>query len=45
MTSQKSPPTASSSHNTGFDDRYQGHQTTYLHVANRDGSNPHAVDF
>jgi acylaminoacyl-peptidase len=25
----------------GFDDRYQGHQTTYLYVANRDGSNPH----
>jgi dipeptidyl aminopeptidase/acylaminoacyl peptidase len=28
---------------TGFDDRYQGHQTTYLYVANRDGSNPHSV--
>ena len=28
---------------TGFDDRYQGHQTTYLYVANRDGSNPHPV--
>jgi dipeptidyl aminopeptidase/acylaminoacyl peptidase len=28
---------------TGFDDRYQGHQTTYLYVANRDGSNPHVV--
>ena len=28
---------------TGFDDRYQGHQTTYLYVANRDGSDPHAV--
>jgi acylaminoacyl-peptidase len=27
----------------GFDDRYQGHQTTYLYVANRDGSNPHSV--
>ena len=27
----------------GFDDRYQGHQTTYLYVANRDGSNPHPV--
>jgi acylaminoacyl-peptidase len=27
----------------GFDDRYQGHQTTYLYVANRDGSNPHVV--
>jgi len=23
----------------GFDDRYQGHQTTYLYVTNRDGSN------
>ena len=28
---------------TGFDDRYQGHQTTFLYVANRDGSNPHSV--
>ena len=28
---------------TGFDDRYQGHQTTYLYVANRDGGNPHVV--
>jgi len=28
---------------TGFDDRYQGHQTTYLYVANRDGSDPHVV--
>jgi dipeptidyl aminopeptidase/acylaminoacyl peptidase len=28
---------------TGFDDRYQGHQTTYLYIANRDGSNPHSV--
>ncbi len=28
---------------TGFDDRYQGHQTTFLYVANRDGSNPHIV--
>jgi dipeptidyl aminopeptidase/acylaminoacyl peptidase len=27
----------------GFDDRYQGHQTTYLYVCNRDGSNPHAI--
>lgn len=27
----------------GFDDRYQGHQTMYLYVANRDGSNPHTV--
>jgi acylaminoacyl-peptidase len=24
----------------GFDDRYQGHQTTHLYVMNRDGSNP-----
>jgi len=28
---------------TGYDDRFQGHQTTYLYVCNRDGSNPHAV--
>jgi dipeptidyl aminopeptidase/acylaminoacyl peptidase len=28
---------------TGFDDRYQGHQTTYLYVANRDGSDPHPI--
>jgi len=28
---------------TGFDDRYQGHQTTYLYVANRDGSNSRPV--
>jgi dipeptidyl aminopeptidase/acylaminoacyl peptidase len=28
---------------SGFDDRYQGHQTIYLYVANRDGSNPHVV--
>jgi len=27
----------------GFDDHYQGHQTTHLYVANRDGSNPHVV--
>jgi acylaminoacyl-peptidase len=27
----------------GFDDRYQGHQTTYLYIANRDGSNPRAL--
>jgi dipeptidyl aminopeptidase/acylaminoacyl peptidase len=26
---------------TGFDDRYQGHQTTHLYLMNRDGSNPH----
>jgi dipeptidyl aminopeptidase/acylaminoacyl peptidase len=24
----------------GFDDRYQGHQTTHLYLMNRDGSNP-----
>ncbi len=28
---------------TGFDDRYQGHQTTCLYIANRDGSNAHSV--
>ncbi|HKM89680.1 MAG TPA: S9 family peptidase [Candidatus Acidoferrales bacterium] len=28
---------------TGFDDRYQGHQTNYLYLANRDGTNPHPV--
>jgi dipeptidyl aminopeptidase/acylaminoacyl peptidase len=28
---------------TGFDDRYQGHQTTKLYVMNRDGSSPHTV--
>ena len=28
---------------TGFDDRYQGHQTTHLYICNRDGSNPHEV--
>ncbi len=28
---------------TGFDDRYQGHQTTYLYLASRDGSNPRPV--
>lgn len=27
----------------GFDDRYQGHQTTHLYLMNRDGSNPHVV--
>lgn len=27
----------------GYDDRFQGHQTTYLYVCNRDGNNPHAV--
>jgi dipeptidyl aminopeptidase/acylaminoacyl peptidase len=25
---------------TGYDDRYQGHQTTYLYVMDRDGSHP-----
>src|SRR5262249_41734835 len=25
---------------TGFDDRYQGHQTTHLYLMDRDGSNP-----
>ena len=28
---------------TGFDDRYQGHQTTMLYVMNRDGSGPHSI--
>jgi acylaminoacyl-peptidase len=28
---------------TGFDDRYQGHQTTKLYVMNRDGSGAHSV--
>jgi dipeptidyl aminopeptidase/acylaminoacyl peptidase len=28
---------------TGFDDRYQGHQTTQLYVMDRDGSNPHVI--
>ena len=27
----------------GFDDRYQGHQTTHLYLMNRDGSNPHVA--
>ena len=27
----------------GFDDRYQGHQTTYMYLMNRDGSNPRVV--
>jgi dipeptidyl aminopeptidase/acylaminoacyl peptidase len=27
----------------GFDDRYQGHQTTYLYICNRDGSNPRVL--
>ena len=28
---------------TGFDDRYQGHQTTKLYLMNRDGSNSHSL--
>ena len=28
---------------TGFDDRYQGHQTTHLYLMNRDGSNARVV--
>jgi dipeptidyl aminopeptidase/acylaminoacyl peptidase len=28
---------------TGFDDRYQGHQTTHLYVMKSDGNNPHAI--
>ena len=28
---------------TGFDDRYQGHQTTRLYMMNRDGSGSHSV--
>ena len=28
---------------TGFDDRYQGHQTTHLYVMNRDGTSPRVV--
>jgi dipeptidyl aminopeptidase/acylaminoacyl peptidase len=28
---------------TGYDDRYQGHQTTNLYLMNRDGSNPHSL--
>jgi dipeptidyl aminopeptidase/acylaminoacyl peptidase len=27
----------------GFDDRYQGHQTTHLYLMNRDGSNAHVA--
>jgi dipeptidyl aminopeptidase/acylaminoacyl peptidase len=27
----------------GFDDRYQGHQTAYLYICNRDGSNPRVL--
>jgi len=28
---------------TGFDDRYQGHQTTKLHVMKRDGTGSHSI--
>ncbi|HYV86580.1 MAG TPA: S9 family peptidase [Patescibacteria group bacterium] len=28
---------------TGFDDRYQGHQTTHLYLMDRDGSHPRVV--
>ncbi len=28
---------------TGFDDRYQGHQTTHLYLMNRDGSGSHVL--
>jgi len=28
---------------TGYDDRYQGHQTTKLYLMNRDGTNPHSL--
>ena len=28
---------------TGFDDRYQGHQTTKLYLMNRDGSGPRSI--
>jgi acylaminoacyl-peptidase len=28
---------------TGFDDRYQGHQTTHLYLMNRDGSGAHSI--
>lgn len=28
---------------TGFDDRYQGHQTTRLYLMNRDGSGAHSI--
>jgi acylaminoacyl-peptidase len=28
---------------TGFDDRYQGHQTTKLYLMSRDGGSPHAL--
>jgi acylaminoacyl-peptidase len=28
---------------TGFDDRYQGHQTTKLYLMSRDGTGPHSI--
>jgi len=28
---------------TGYDERYQGHQTGHLYICNRDGSNPHML--
>src|SRR6267154_157096 len=28
---------------TGYDDRYQGHQTTKLYLMSRDGTNPHSL--
>ncbi len=47
LTTRKGPdnsPTISPDGKTvayvGFDDRYQGHQTTHLYLMNRDGSNP-----
>jgi dipeptidyl aminopeptidase/acylaminoacyl peptidase len=50
LTSRKGPdnsPTISPDGKTiayvGFDDRYQGHQTTHLYVMNRDGSNARVV--
>jgi dipeptidyl aminopeptidase/acylaminoacyl peptidase len=50
LTSRKGPdnsPTVSPDGKTiayvGFDDRYQGHQTTHLYLMNRDGSNPHVA--
>jgi acylaminoacyl-peptidase len=50
LTNRKGPdnnPTVSPSSKfiayTGFDDRYQGHQTTRLYVMNRDGSGPHSI--
>jgi dipeptidyl aminopeptidase/acylaminoacyl peptidase len=28
---------------TGYDEKFQGHQTTHLYVMGRDGSNPHSI--